>query len=92
MQPTKNTLRPAEVAQSLGRSASWLKLQERRGIIPKATRDEQGRRVYSQNDLEVIRKALVDRKLLGEYQNAMVQAMETVEQMAMIGQLNEMES
>ncbi|MFI5342025.1 MAG: MerR family transcriptional regulator [Candidatus Methylomirabilales bacterium] len=54
--------RPSQVAAEFNRSAEWLKHLERRGIIPKAQRDPlNGRRIYTREDIEAIRAALLCR-------------------------------
>ena len=49
----------SEVARELGRSVDWLREAEVRGKIPKARRDLNGWRVYTQEDVERLRKLLV---------------------------------
>lgn len=55
---TITRLRPVDVARRFHRSPDWLKLLERRGIIPPAARDFAGRRYYLPDDIETIRHAL----------------------------------
>jgi DNA-binding transcriptional MerR regulator len=58
-----NRLRPSDVARELGRSVSWLRILERRGIIEPAKRDAlNGHRVYTIEDLEKIRGAVMKRR------------------------------
>jgi DNA-binding transcriptional MerR regulator len=57
-------LLPGAAARRFNRSASWLKFLERQQIIPPAARDLGGRRVYSEADLENIRRILQERRRL----------------------------
>ena len=52
-------MRVNEVARELQVSESWLRRAESRGRIPKARRDMNGWRVYSQADIAVLRQMLV---------------------------------
>ncbi len=58
----KTLLRPVDVAREFNRSADWLRGLEREGIIPQAPRDFAGRRIYSEADLETIRRILLERQ------------------------------
>jgi|GEM_PF-1541319 len=55
----KNTFRVSEVARELQRSERWLREAEKKGKIPKAKRDLNGWRVYTIDDIEVLRKLLL---------------------------------
>ena len=60
---TRSRLRPVDVAREFGRSVAWLKSLEKTGVIPPAPRDElNGGRIYSQEDVERIRQALLARR------------------------------
>lgn len=49
----------SQVARRLERSAEWLRDAEKRGKIPRAKRDPtNGRRVYTEQDVERLRKIL----------------------------------
>jgi len=52
-------LRVAEVARELGYSERFLRQAEKNGRLPKARRDFNGWRVYTQEDLKRLRKLLV---------------------------------
>ena len=52
-------MRVDEVARELQVSESWLRRAEGRGRIPKARRDMNGWRIYSQADIAVLRPMLV---------------------------------
>ena len=59
----KNKLRPIDVARQFDRSVAWLRTLERSGVIPPAQRDElSGARVYSPEDVEQIREAVLTRR------------------------------
>jgi DNA-binding transcriptional MerR regulator len=47
--------RISQVAEKLGVSTPTVRIWERKGLIPKASRHPNGRRFYSQKDMEVIR-------------------------------------
>jgi DNA-binding transcriptional MerR regulator len=49
----------SEVARELGRSADWLRDAERRRKIPTAKRDFNGWRVYSSQDIAIIRDLII---------------------------------
>jgi DNA-binding transcriptional MerR regulator len=51
----------SEAARELSLSAEWLREGERRGSLPKAKRDRNGYRIYTQTDIERLR----NRRLLG---------------------------
>ncbi len=51
------TLSPT--ARKIGCSEKWLREAERKGKIPKAKRDLNGWRVYTEEDIEVIRTLLL---------------------------------
>jgi DNA-binding transcriptional MerR regulator len=52
-------LRVAEVSRRIGVSERWLRQAENNGKIPKAKRDINGWRVYTQEDVQAIKKLLV---------------------------------
>ena len=52
-------LRVNEAARQLGCSETWLRRAEARGRIPRARRDMNGWRVYTQEDLATLLKVLV---------------------------------
>jgi DNA-binding transcriptional MerR regulator len=49
----------SETARKLGRSERWLREAEAKGKIPKARRDLNGWRVYTQEDVERLKDLLV---------------------------------
>lgn len=51
----------SEAARELSLSAEWLREGERRGSLPKAKRDRNGYRYYTEADIERLR----NRRLLG---------------------------
>jgi DNA-binding transcriptional MerR regulator len=51
--------RVSETARELGISEAWLRRAEKSGRIPEARRDLNQWRVYSQEDLELIRTLLL---------------------------------
>ena len=51
-------LNVTEAARVLGMSEDWLRLAEKRGKIPRARRDINNWRVYSQEDIALIKKLL----------------------------------
>jgi DNA-binding transcriptional MerR regulator len=51
-------LKVNEVARELGCSESWLRRSEQRGRIPKARRDINGWRVYTDEDVNTLRQIL----------------------------------
>ena len=55
-------LRVNEAARELGISESWLRRAEQRGRIPKARRDMNGWRVYTEADVAILRKILFPAK------------------------------
>jgi DNA-binding transcriptional MerR regulator len=55
-------LRINEAARILGISTDWLRDAERRGVIPKARRSISGWRVYTQEDIELLKKLLAPQK------------------------------
>jgi DNA-binding transcriptional MerR regulator len=55
----ERVLTVSEAARQLGRSERWLREAEARGKIPKARRDLNGWRVYTEEDLERLRQLLV---------------------------------
>ena len=57
----KETFSISQAARQLGLSAEWLREGERRGSLPKARRDRNGHRVYSQEDILRLR----NRRFLG---------------------------
>jgi DNA-binding transcriptional MerR regulator len=50
-----------EAARELGLSAEWLREGEKRGSLPKAKRDRNGYRIYTDSDIERLR----NRRLMG---------------------------
>ena len=51
-------MRVNEAARKLGKSESWLRRAELRGLIPKARRDFNGWRVYTEEDVAVLQELL----------------------------------
>ncbi len=51
-------LKVNEVARELGCSETWLRRSEQRGRIPRARRDLNGWRVYTEADVEALRQVL----------------------------------
>lgn len=51
-------LRVNEAARELGCSATWLRRAEHRGRIPKAQRDLNGWRRYTEEDIDALRRVL----------------------------------
>ena len=51
-------LRVSDAARTLGCSETWLRRAERSGRIPKARRDVNGWRVYTVEDVSVLRRCL----------------------------------
>lgn len=49
----------SEVARELGRSESWLREAEKRGKLPKAKRDLNAWRVYTEQDVERLKSLLI---------------------------------
>jgi len=49
-------LRVSDAAGELGISGSWLRRAEKRGHIPPAMRDVNGWRVYTEADVDLLRK------------------------------------
>lgn len=49
----------SKVARELGRSERWLRQAEGKGKIPKARRDFNGWRVYTEEDIEGLRSLLI---------------------------------
>ncbi len=49
----------SEVARELGRSERWLRGAEAKGKIPRARRDLNGWRVYTEEDVEHLKELLV---------------------------------
>lgn len=52
-------IRVSEVARELGISVDWLRNAELKGKIPKAKRDLNGWRVYTDKDIDAIRRLLL---------------------------------
>ena len=52
-------LRVNQVARALGCSETWLRSAEQRGRIPKARRDLNGWRYYTEQDIENLRAVLL---------------------------------
>ena len=57
------TRRVSEVAREVARSERWLREAEKRGKIPKALRDMNGWRVYTEEDIERLKALLVPRSV-----------------------------
>lgn len=55
----ERTLTVSEAARELRRSERWLREAEKRGRIPKARRDLNQWRVYTEDDLKRLRELLV---------------------------------
>jgi len=55
----ERTLTVTEAARELGRSERWLRDAEAKGKIPKARRDLNNWRVYTEEDIAKIRQLLV---------------------------------
>ncbi len=51
-----------QVARELGVSESWLRRAEQQGRIPKARRDLNGWRVYSEEEIAALQNALIPSK------------------------------
>ena len=51
----RTTYRISEAARELGISAEWLRIGERRGFFPPASRDRNGHRFYTREDMERLR-------------------------------------
>ena len=51
-------LRVNQAARELGISEAWLRRAEQRGRIPRAKRDINGWRVYTEEDVAVLREVL----------------------------------
>ena len=52
----RTTYRISEAARELGISAEWLRIGERRGFFPPASRDRNGHRYYTRKDMERLRE------------------------------------
>jgi DNA-binding transcriptional MerR regulator len=61
MVPATKFYSVSEAARELGLSAEWLRQGEKRGSLPKARRDRNGYRYYTEADLE----RLHNRRLFG---------------------------
>ncbi len=61
MQTKQSIYSISQAARELELSAEWLREGEKRGSLPKAKRDRNGYRIYSESDLERLR----NRRLLG---------------------------
>jgi DNA-binding transcriptional MerR regulator len=61
MQTEQHTFSISEAARELGHSADWLRQGEKRGSLLLASRDRNGYRYYTPEDIERLR----DRRLLG---------------------------
>jgi hypothetical protein len=57
-QSMEDVFRVNQAARQLGISESWLRRAEERGVIPAARRDFNGWRIYSAEDLRVIKGLL----------------------------------
>ena len=51
--------RVSELARELGVSVDWLREAEKSGKLPKARRDLNGWRIYTEEDVERLKKLLV---------------------------------
>ena len=58
-------IRVNQAARELGISESWLRRAEQRGRIPKARRDLNGWRVYTEADIAALQDVLVPSKSQG---------------------------
>lgn len=58
----KQTYRIGQVAKELGVCALTLRIWEKKKLIPKACRHPNGRRFYTQQDLEAIRSWWLENK------------------------------
>jgi len=58
----QQTYRVGQVAEELGVCAPTLRNWEKRGLIPQAYRHPNGRRYYSQQDLDAIKSWWLQRK------------------------------
>ncbi len=56
METTAQIYGISEAARELGLSAEWLREGEKRGSLPKARRDRNGYRYYTDDDIERLRK------------------------------------
>jgi len=56
MEIEKKVYSVSQAARELGLSADWLREGERRGSLPTAQRDRNGHRIYSEQDLERLRR------------------------------------
>jgi hypothetical protein len=56
-------LRVIEVARELGVSERWLREAEKKGKLPKAKRDLNNWRVYTEEDLQKLKELLVPSKV-----------------------------
>lgn len=54
-----NNMRVSEAARVLGCSEKWLREAERKGKIPTARRDLNGWRVYTDEDIDKIRRLIL---------------------------------
>lgn len=52
----------SQAAREIGYSATWLRRAEKLGRIPQARRNLNGWRVYTQEDIEILKKLLVPAK------------------------------
>lgn len=59
----QQTYRIGQVAKELGVCVATLRLWERQGLIHRACRHPNGRRFYSQQDLEAVRSWWLQKKL-----------------------------
>ena len=59
----EQTYRISQVAEELGVCTPTLRIWERKRLIPKASRHPNGRRFYSQQDLEAIRNWWLQNKI-----------------------------
>ena len=55
----KRAMTVSEAARELGRSERWLRSAEVKGKIPRARRDLNGWRVYTEEDLAKIKEKLI---------------------------------
>lgn len=54
-------MRIAEAARALGVGPAWIRHMERAGALPRAARDRNGQRRYTEADVEAMRQLLMRR-------------------------------
>jgi DNA-binding transcriptional MerR regulator len=57
----EHILKVSEAERELGRSERWLRITEAKGKIPKASRDLNGWRVYTFDDIAKLKQLLLGR-------------------------------